>query len=59
MGLSKQEYWSGLPFPSSGNLPDPGIKPMSPVLQEDSLPSEPPFYRLKKETQIYFDPDLL
>ena len=36
MGLSRQEYWSGLPFPSSGNLPDPGIKPMSPVLQEDA-----------------------
>ena len=34
----KQEYWSGLPFPSSGDLPDPGIKPVSPALQADSLP---------------------
>ena len=38
----EQEYWSGLPFPSPGNLPDPGIKPGSPALQADSLPSEPP-----------------
>ena len=38
----RQEYWSGLPFPSPGNLPDPGIKPRSPALQADSLPSEPP-----------------
>ena len=42
MGFSRQEYWSGLPFPSPGDLPDPGIKPGSPVLQADSLPSEPP-----------------
>ena len=42
MGFSKQEYWSGLPFPSPGDLPDPGIKPRSPALQADSLPSEPP-----------------
>ena len=38
----RQEYWSGLPFPSPGDLPDPGIKPGSPVLQADSLLSEPP-----------------
>ena len=38
MGFSKQEYWSGLPFPSPGDLPDPGIKPRSPALQVDSLP---------------------
>ena len=38
MGFSWQEYWSGLPFPPSGDLPDPGIKPMSPALQVDSLP---------------------
>ena len=38
----RQEYWSGLPFPSPGDLPDPGIKPGSPALQADSLPSEPP-----------------
>ena len=37
MGFSRQEYWSGLPFPSSRDLPDPGIEPMSPTLQEDSL----------------------
>ena len=38
MGIPKQEYWSGLPFPSPGNLPKPGIKPKSPALQVDSLP---------------------
>ena len=42
MGFSRQEYWSGLPFPSPGNLPNPGMEPRSPVLQENSLPSEPP-----------------
>ena len=40
--FSRQEYWSGFPFPSPGDLPDSGIKPGSPTLQEDSLPSEPP-----------------
>ena len=40
MGFSKQEYWSGLPFPSPGDLPDPGIKPWSPAAQVDSLPFE-------------------
>ena len=42
MEFSKQDYWSGLPFPSQGDLPDPGIEPESPALQADSLPSEPP-----------------
>ena len=42
MGFSRQEYWSGLPFPSPGDLPDPGIEPKSPALQADSLPPEPP-----------------
>ena len=42
MGFSRQEYWSGLPFPSPGDLPKPGIEPMSPTLQANSLPSEPP-----------------
>ena len=42
MGFSRQECWSGLPFPSPGDLPDPGIKPRSPSLQADALPSEPP-----------------
>ena len=40
MGFSRQEYWSGLPFPSPGDLPDPGIKPRSPALPADSLPIE-------------------
>ena len=42
MEFSRQEYWSGLPFPSPGDLPNPGIKPGSPALQADALPSEPP-----------------
>ena len=42
MGFSRQEYWSGLPFPSPGDLPEPGIKPRSPALQADVLTSEPP-----------------
>ena len=42
MGFSRQEYWSGLPFPSPGDLPDPGIEPRSPALQADALASEPP-----------------
>ena len=42
MRFPRQEYWSGLPFPLLGDLPDPGIKPMSPALQADSLPTEPP-----------------
>ena len=42
MGFSRQEYWSGLPFPSPGDLPDPGIKPESPALEADALTSEPP-----------------
>ena len=43
MECSQQEDWSGLPFPSPGGLPDPGIKPGSPALQADTLPSEPLF----------------
>ena len=42
MEFSRQEYWSGLPFPSPGDLPNPGIEPRSPALQADSLPAEPP-----------------
>ena len=42
MGFSRQGYWRGLPFPSPGDLPDPGIEPGSPTLQADTLPSEPP-----------------
>ena len=46
--LSRQEYWSGLLFPSPGDLPGPGVKPGSPALQADSLPSEPP-WKLKRK----------
>ena len=42
MGFSRQEYWSGLPFPPPGDLPDPGIEPGSPTLEADALTSEPP-----------------
>ena len=42
MGFFRQEYWSGLPFPSPGDLPNPEIEPWSPALQADTLPSEPP-----------------
>ena len=42
MGFSRQKYWSGLPFPSPGDLPDPGIEPRSPALQADALTSRPP-----------------
>ena len=40
MGFSRQEYWSGVPFPSPGDLPNPGIEPRSPALQADALPTE-------------------
>ena len=52
MGFSRQEYWSGLPFPSPGDLPDSGIEPRSPALQTDALPSEPPG---KHGASIYLD----
>ena len=42
MEFSRQEYWSGLPFPSPGDLPNSGMEPRSPALQADALPSEPP-----------------
>ena len=42
LGFSRKKYWSGLPFPSPGDLPNPGIESRSPTLQADSLPSEPP-----------------
>ena len=42
IGFSRQDYWSGLPFPSPGDLPNPGIESMSPALQTGTLPSEPP-----------------
>ena len=42
MEIFRQDYWSGLPFPSPGDLPNPGIEPGSPALQAVSLPTEPP-----------------
>ena len=42
VGFSRQEYWSGLPFPSPGDLPDPGVEPRFPTLQADALTSKPP-----------------
>ena len=55
MGLSRQEFWSELPFPSPGSLPDPGLEPWSPALQADSLLYEPPGKpraHLEKETKV-------
>ena len=51
MEFSRQEYWSGLPFPSPGDLPDPGIELKSPALQGDTLLSEPP---VKSLSGIYW-----
>ena len=51
MGFSRQEYWNGLPFPSPGDLPNPGIEPGSLALQADSLPSELPGNSSK--TEVY------
>ena len=50
MGFSRQEYWGGLPFPSPGDLPNPGIKPGSPALQTDSVLSKPPGSPTRKES---------
>ena len=55
MGFSRQEYWSGLLFPSPEDLSDPGTKPRSPALEADSLPSEPPGKPLKDSTAYYFE----
>ena len=49
--FSRQEYWSGLPFPSPGDLPNPGIEPWSPTLQADALPSEP-YYLTISEVKV-------
>ena len=54
MGFSRQEYWSGLPFPSPGDLPNPGFEPRSPVLQADALPSELPGKSLQCISQIHY-----
>ena len=51
MGFCRQEYWSGLLFPSLGDLPDPGIEPRSPALQAEALPSEPRCPKVKDITK--------
>ena len=61
MEFSRQGYWSGLPFPSLGDLPDPGIEPWSLTLQGDTLPSEPPgkpsmrveFFKIHSESHCF------
>ena len=61
MGFPRQVYWSGLPFPSPGHLPLPGIEPESPALQAESLPSEPPdscelpFFPATGNVDVYYD----
>ena len=50
--FSRQEYWSGLPFPSPGNLPNPGIEPRSPAFQADALTSEPPGKPIMRNTGL-------
>ena len=61
MGFSRQECWSGLPFPSPGDLPNPGIEPRSPALQADTLPSEPPgmgFSKSNAKRELYSNTSL-
>ena len=56
MGFSRQEYWSGLPFPSPGDLPSPGIEPRSPALQADTLLANAPnTYHVKTMNLIWFE----
>ena len=53
MGFSRQEYWSGLPFPSPGNLPNPGIEPTSPAWKADFLPlSQLGMYGKQKTSEV-------
>ena len=54
LGFSRQEYWSGLPFLSPGDLPDPGIESSSPALQVDELPFEPPCFQIKEDSSQGF-----
>ena len=54
--FSGQEYWSGLPFPSPENLPNPGMEPVSPASQVDSLPSEPPGHRGEGCSLLFWGP---
>ena len=58
MGFSRQEYWSGLPFPSPGDLSDPGIDLRSPTLWAESLPSEPLEWRMQKSRSSAYCGDL-
>ena len=61
MGFSRQECWNGLPFPSPGDPPDPGIEAGSPVLQADALLSEPPGKPNSKESaySLHFKPSMI
>ena len=52
MGFSRQEYWSGLQFPSPGYLPNPGIEPGSPMFQANALPSEPPVMWVRRRYDV-------
>ena len=55
MEFSRPGYWTGWPFPSPGDLPDPGIEPGSPALQADSLPSDPTYKPQERSISIYKD----
>ena len=57
IGFSRQEYWSGLPFPSPGDLPDPGIEPGSPTFQAGPLTSEPPGKPVKEVEGLFGERD--
>ena len=54
MEFSRPEYWRGWPFPSPGDLPNPGTEPRSPALHTDSLPAQPPGKPIKDQTQLEF-----
>ena len=56
MEFSRQEYWSGLPFRSPGDLPNPGMEPGSPALQADALPSEPPGKPHMEDQELVISP---
>ena len=55
--FSRQEYWSGFPFPSPGDLPNPGIEPRSPTFQADALTSKPPGNMNESKTYVRMLPD--
>ena len=54
MGFSRQEYWSGVPFPPPGNLPDPGVEPMSPAWQADFFTLEPDSFTLGSPFLVHY-----